>query len=210
MFFYFKWYIKKRTSYTGLEERQSELAQLISEIDRITDRDSQLVEDRVNKLKTLLHEIDNRIALYEKDLEELSQREKNPLSEKPKNETLYTSLGRGIRAALATADKPAEPAPSRPQIPIEAIANLRLINNNSVDFIPEATGSPPADREVAPNNIHTDIQTVKQASKSPSKRQIRTSIDILINEGLSPPEIASRLDISIAEVNLAMNLRRKK
>jgi len=45
--------------------------------------------------------------------------------------------------------------------------------------------------------------------KPVSKRQIRTYIDMLANEGLPPEEIASRLEISIAEVDLAMNLRRK-
>jgi DNA-binding NarL/FixJ family response regulator len=49
-----------------------------------------------------------------------------------------------------------------------------------------------------------------EAAKTPSKRLIRAHIDLLVNEGLSPEEIASRLDISIAEVNLAMNLLKRK
>jgi len=179
IFFYLKWFIKKRTSYSGLEERQSELAQLIAEIDRITDRDSQLVEDRVNKLKVLLHEIDRRIALYEKDLDNLSQKEKSFQSEAPKIETLYTSLGRGIRAALTTQN---EPIPQQPP----AIQNIQ----------------PPVLPEPENNNSSLSV--------SGSKRQIRSSIDVLINEGLKPEEIALQLGISIAEVNLAINLRRNR
>jgi len=184
MFFYFKWYIKKRTSFSGLEERQSELAQLIAEIDRITDRDSQLVEDRVNKLKTLLHDVDKRIALYEKDLENL------PKFNSEKSETLYTSLGKGIRAALADSAMPNAAAES----------SVTKINTAVTPAVLNTEG-------------RAQQKTGEQGSSAPgsplSKRHIRVQIDILANDGLPPDEIAKRLNISIAEVNLAMNLRRK-
>jgi hypothetical protein len=43
-----------------------------------------------------------------------------------------------------------------------------------------------------------------------SKKQIRAQIDLLAGEGLSAEEIASRLGISIAEADLAMNLINRK
>jgi len=167
LFFYFKWYIKKRTSVSEqLEEYRTEVIKLNAEIDRITDRDSQLIEDRVKKLKELLEEADRRVSVYAKELEK-SRR----------GEALYTSLGRGIRAALKTEEEPAQSAPQ--------LSSVR----------PQNLASPA--KEEPP-------------SKPPSKRQIRSSIDQLLNEGLSPEQVASRLDISIAEVNLAINLRRTK
>jgi len=176
MFFYLKWYLKKRTSFSGLEERQSELAKLIAEIDRITDRDSQLVEDRVNKLKTLLDDIDKKIAHYEKEIETQSLlkqiNETNNLERERKND-LYTNLGRGIRAALKTEE------------PMEFSVQ----------------------RELPPARIEPPLPVVA-ATAGITKKQIRSHIDLLINEGLSPDEISSRLGISIAEVNLAINLRR--
>jgi len=192
MFLYLKWYIKKQTSSSvllanELDERQTEVARLIAEIDRITDRDSQLVEDRVNKLKELLHDVDKRIALYEKDMEDLSQRGVGAVSiNDTKPEALYTSLGRGIRAALTTPQEIA--APPSPPVPAPVPAAPP----------PVLPASPPA------------AETERPLPKPPSKKQIRSYIDILVNEGHSPQEIASRLEISVAEVNLAMNLRRGK
>ena len=100
-FFYLKWYVKKRTTLTELNDRQAELSQslkqsgmLIAEIDSITDRDSQLIENRINKLKELLHEVDKRIEIYEKDLENLSNKNELINKNNSKNGALYTSLGK--------------------------------------------------------------------------------------------------------------------
>jgi len=161
MFFYFKWYIKKSTSDSALDEYRKETAKLISDINSVTDRNLQLIEDNIAKLKVLLEETGMRISVYN------SEREKSQA-----NETLYTSLGRGIRAALKTIEEPEDTAP-----PVEQ--KLKIAENE-----------PPS-------------------QKAPTKKQIRRAIDDLINEGLSPEEIATRLEISIAEVNLAMNLFRR-
>ena len=193
-FFYLKWYVKKRTSLSGNEERRSELArqeaeaqQLIEEIDMITDRDTQLVEDRINKLKELLYEVDKRIAVYEKDLESFSLMEERMRKAAGKTETLYTSLGKGIRAAFT--------APDAAQVPLN-----------------EKTAAPQSETN-APPPVSDQNAAVSEASRgadsAQAKKQIRAHIDILADEGRSPDEIAKRLNISIAEVNLAMNLRRK-
>ena len=180
MFFYLKWYIKKRTSASGLEERQIEVARLIAEIDRITDRDSQLVEDRINQLKAILEDTDKRIAVYIKELEKSRT-----------GEALYTSLGRGIRAALTT---PAQPPPAS------------TVHPHNLPGIAAQTETPP----LVPPVVQPPQMPALPKGKPSSKKQIRANIDNLLNEGLSPQEIASRLDISVAEVNLAMNLRRNK
>ena len=160
MFFYFKWYIKKSTSDSELEKYRSEIKKLESDLDAVTDRNLQLIEDSIPKLKILLEETDQRIAVYNKELERSRS-----------GETLYTSLGRGIRAALKTIDEPAQQQPA----------------------VQSPSAVQPPEPEVPP-----------------TKQQIRSAIDAFIDEGLSTEEIASRLDISIAEVNLAMNLFRRK
>jgi hypothetical protein len=59
-------YIKKRTAADRIPpETRREVAQIINEIDRITDRDSELIEERVKKLKLLLEDLDRRIAAHE-------------------------------------------------------------------------------------------------------------------------------------------------
>ncbi|MDR2659277.1 MAG: hypothetical protein LBC27_04730 [Spirochaetaceae bacterium] len=65
-FFLLFFYVKRRTAVDRIApETRREVAQIINEIDRITDRDSTLIEDRVNKLKLLLEDIDRRIAARE-------------------------------------------------------------------------------------------------------------------------------------------------
>jgi len=189
MFFYFKWYIKRRTSVSGqLEEYRTEVYRLIADINAVTDRDSQLIEARIEKLRALLDETDKRISVYVKELEKSRT-----------GELVYTKLGRGIRDALNTGVKP------KPEL--SAIRpNLEVQPQLFSAPLEKAPFSQPS--QVSP--VQPAAQSGAQAQKPSSKRQIRASIDLLANEGLPPAEIASRLDISIAEVDLAMNLRRRK
>ena len=178
IFFYLKWYIKKRTSPSGLlDDYRTEIGRLIAEIDKATDRDSQLVEDRIKQLKSVIEETDKRISLYVKELEKSRS-----------GEVLYTSLGKGIRAALSTEKetekKQAVLSPVYPNIPVYS--------------------------SVVPPQQTVKAAPSETAKKPPSKKQIRSHIDILLNEGVPPEEIASKLEISVAEVNLAMNLRSVK
>ena len=163
IFFYLKWYVKKRTSSTGLlDDYRKEVGKLVAEIDKAADRDSLLVEERIKQLKTILEETDKRISVYVKELEKSKT-----------GEALYTSLGRGIRAALSAEAEEKQPPPV-----LSAV-------------LPQAALAEPV-------------------KKPPTKKQIRAHIDLLLNEGKTAEEIASELEISIAEVNLAMNLRRVK
>jgi len=177
MFFYFKWYIKKRISASALEER-SEVEQLIVEINSVTDRNLQLIEDSILRLKKILEETEKRIEEY-----------KNVIEIKTSHDTLYTNLGRGIRSALINPD--GKPAPQPQAAPVVQ----KPASQKSASQKP-ASESPASQKPLA--------------SGKPPKKQIRAAIDSLANEGLPPEEIASRLDISIAQVNLAMNLRRTK
>jgi TolA-binding protein len=66
-FFAIFFYVKKRTAVDRIpaETRQA-VALIINEIERITDRDSELIEERVKKLKSLIEDVDRRIAAYER------------------------------------------------------------------------------------------------------------------------------------------------
>jgi predicted transcriptional regulator len=183
MFFYLKWLIKKRASTYGLEEHRTETAKLIVDINSVTDRNLQLVEDSISKLKKLLEDTEKRIEEY-----------KNVIEIKPARETLYTNLGRGVRAALIN---PVEQPP--PLQPEEHPLKSRQLPLELQPGELYETPVKPESKKAAP-----------VVQKPPSKKQIRGAIDLLANEGLHPEEIASRLDISVAQVNLAMNLRRTK
>jgi len=187
MFLYLKWYINKRTSASGLEEHRVEVAKLIAEINLVTDRNLQLIEDSISKLKIFLEDAEKRIAEY-----------KDAIQIKTSGEALYTNLGRGIRAALID---PAE------QLPSPQLQNEHPLKSRKLSLEPQKSG----DFSETPVKFENKTaQGASPAQKPPSKKQLRSAIDLLANDGLSAEEIASRLDISIAQVNLAMNLRRTK
>lgn len=193
MFFYLKWYVKKRTSASGLDDRHTEIIKLIADIDRITDRDSQLVEDRINKLRTIMEETDKRIAVYLKELEKSKT-----------SEAIYKSLGQGIRAALETAPADDE-TQGFPQDTIKLSSASRTVRQeNPIQSEPSRQSF----SQVMEASLEEEPAQQDNPLPPPSRQQIRTYIDLLISEGLSAQEIASRLGISIAEVNLAMNLQR--
>jgi predicted DNA-binding protein YlxM (UPF0122 family) len=186
-FFYIKWYIKRKVSATELlAEYRTEVYRLSAEINAITDRDSMLVEDRIKKLKEILEDTDKRVKVYVQELERSRT-----------GEALYTSLGKGIRAALKT---PADIPPSSDhalelstQTPKLSLVRQEKASSDFSVQPPSALPSPSA----AP---------AQHEPKQYSKWQIRSQIEELVKENLSPQEIASRLKISITEVEIAMSM----
>ncbi|MDR3325472.1 MAG: hypothetical protein LBS82_05780 [Spirochaetaceae bacterium] len=75
-FFYLSFYVRRRTAIERIPEDAKEaVRQIIDEIDRITDRDSRLVEERVNQLKALLEETDRRIGVLSHEVESRDRRD---------------------------------------------------------------------------------------------------------------------------------------
>ncbi|MDR2942344.1 MAG: hypothetical protein LBV17_07115 [Treponema sp.] len=174
-FFYVKWYIKRKVSASELlAEYRAEVYRLNAEINAVTDRDALLVEDRIKKLKEILEDTDKRVKVYVQELERSRT-----------GEALYTSLGKGIRAALKTTRETNQPP--APELSTQ-MPKLTLVHQESA-----LTPVTP------PPSVHNE-------PKPPSKRQIRSQIEDLVKDGLAPSDIAGRLGISIAEVDLAMNL----
>ena len=234
VFFYLKWYVKKRTAGTTIDERRTEFLKLIADIDSITDRDTRLVEERINKLNEILEETDKRINLLMKELDKSRGAE-----------TLYTSLGRGIRDALYQPNKESlETKTANNEYPVDTIElfsnsnvkqnqsntkndDTKLYNQNGFSRLPlfempeytmqqdiPVQTSPASPVGLAtPVSLATPVGLAKPVQPAApvqpvSKKQLRSQIDLLISEGLSIQEIASRLNISIGEVELAFNLRR--
>jgi len=188
IFFYLKWYIKAKAPASGLEEHRKEVAQLIGDINSVTDRNLQLIEDSISKLKKIQEDTEKRIEEYKRAMEI-----------KPSRDMLYTNLGRGVRSALKNPEEPP------PQLQTEHPLKSRQLSLELPASEPKAPVKAESKTiQAAPPPVSSPAQ------KPPSKKQIRTAIDSLANEGISPEEIASRLEISIAQVNLALNLRKSK
>jgi hypothetical protein len=165
IYFYFRWYIKRRTSASELlGEYRDEVYRLTAVIDSATDRDSRLVEERIKRLRAVLEDTDKRISVYLRELDRSRS-----------GEALYTTLGRGIRSALTA---------------------------------PESQQPPPAEKPAKTAVPSTQPSLFQSPEPAPEKsnQQIRSQIETLARQGIPPAEIASRLGISLSEVDLAMNL----
>ena len=93
-------YIARKTDpRTLLADYRDEVFRLIAEIDAATDRDSLLVEERIKTLRKLMEDTDRRISVYMREVKRSQD-----------SQAMYTSLGRGVRAALAPAPPSETPA----------------------------------------------------------------------------------------------------
>jgi CCR4-NOT transcriptional regulation complex NOT5 subunit len=198
-FFYLRWYIgKKITAESLVAEQRAELQKLIADLDFFTDRDTQLVEERINTLKKLLEDTDKRIAVYVRELDRSRI-----------GEALYADLGKKIRS-VTTVPKPAAPSAAVEQ---------------ALPFADEASGSEIAIQKTAEKfaSLQTEIpgQNVSESPATTSsaatpsaatgeKQLLRVKIAELSAQGLSTSQIASHLKISLSEVDIALSLLKRR
>ena len=193
-FFYIKWHIKRKFSASELlAEYRSEVYRLNAEIDAVTDRDSLLVEERIKKLKEIMEDADKRVKVYVQELERSRT-----------GEALYTSLGKGIRAALKTQVE------IQPEFPPYDHAPELSTQTPKLTLVRQEKTPVDSSAQVTAHSPSASPAPVSHKTKSSSKWQIRNQIEELLKENLSPAEIASRLKISIAAVEIAMNLMNNK
>jgi hypothetical protein len=214
-FFYFRRYIDRKTSVERLlADYRTEVYRLIAEIDAVTDRNLRLVEDSVKTLKQLLDDTDKRIGVYTRELERSR-----------KAEAMYTNLGRGIRVALdserppvqetASSKKPPE-TPSVQETPAskETSSPQKTTSEKETPPPPKTASTPhrgsteprfpsAKERRTKKNNVKPPRETEPSLS---SKRRLKVRIAEMSARGLTPHEIASRLNLSLTEVDLALNL----
>ena len=176
-FFVFRWYVARKTAASSLlTEYREEVYRLIANIDAATDRDSLLVEERIKTLKQILDDTDRRIAIYIREL----QRSRN-------TGDMYTSLGRGIHAAPDL--RPPAPEAKPPSAALRTMDDI------------ESAIQPPAQAVIAAKK-----RSSKKTPIQPEKPKKKVQIAEMSAQGIPPSEIASRLGLSLAEVDLALNL----
>ena len=197
-FFFCRWYIARKTAARELlADYRAEVYRLIAEIDAAADRDSLLVEERIKTLKKLIEDTDRRIGVYMREV----QRSRN-------GEAMYTSLGRGIRAALDS--RSAQEIITDSGHPMDGLElhgekkektdkedtdtqnSVKLRGNKNSETPPQEAPPPPPEPPAR-----------KRGAKKP---KLKVQIAEMSARGLSPSEIASRLNLSLAEVDLALNL----
>jgi hypothetical protein len=179
-FVYFHLYIKRRTGREGiLAACREEVNRLIAEIDRATDRDSQLVEERIASLRKMLEDADRRIALLSRDMDR--QRA---------GKELYTALEKAVPLAAPAVESAAPSAGASFVVPGPASGAFRGA---------AASSAPARDSPAAlpvPNSVQARPLTERAAELS--------------RQGFSSELIASRLGVSLSEVELALAVSRRR
>jgi hypothetical protein len=181
-FVYFHIYIRRRTSHENiLGEYRDEVNLLKAEIDNATDRDAQLVEERIASLRKMLEDADRRISLLSRDLER-----RRPGTE------LYTSLGArqtapGAVLEASSINHPGDGLEGGTEPPQASTA------------IPEYPAGEPGDA----GSLFPVTET------APPARPLTERVAELSRQGISPEFIAARLGVSLSEVELALAVSRR-
>ena len=198
-FFFLRWYISRRTAASQLlEEYRDEVDRLIAGIHAATDKNLLLMEDKIKTLKKLMEDTDKRISVYMREI----QRSRN-------SEAVYKNLGMGIREALNAS--PSEPvSPSEPENPAVSEKPQSSVKQQAVA---EENELPFDDEEKSVQTVSAKKQKKRKAANTPpppavrpEKPRIKMQIAEMAIQGLSPSEISSKLGISVAEVDLALQL----
>ena len=194
-FFYFRADIKARTSQKRfLSELQEEVNSILKSINETTDRDISLIEEREKNLKTLLAEIEKRLKVYIREVE-LRRGAEEAYRELGKNRYRLHQDSRSESDFRSESDLLAKPD-SRS----EAVQQER----------------PRDTEETAPVNPAFPIPEFKvkpQAAPGEPRENpppVGEQILSLVRAGFSVPIIASRLGISIAEVEFAAALLERR
>ena len=190
-FLYLKSYIRVRTSQERLlSELREEVDSILKSINETTDRDISLIEEREKNLKNLLEEIEKRLKVYVREVR--VRRE---------TEDAYRELGKNRfrfhQASRSEADSLRESASLRES---EALSEGVQQNQpgDSREADPQAKANPAF--RIPEFEIKSEVPPGPLPESPPS---IGEQIRSLVSAGFPVPVIASRLGISIAEVEFA-------
>ena len=196
LFFFSRYIARKTAARELLADYRAEVYRLIAEIDAAADRDSLLVEERIKTLKKLMDDTDRRIGVYMREL----QRSRN-------GEAMYASLGRGIRAALDSRTPQLELIPSDPP-PKNGTRTGERVDEQMQNGVDQENATTTTKSEGPPPEP-PEPQEPPARKRGAKKPKIKMQIAELAAQGIPPEKIASRLKLSIAEVELALNLLRR-
>lgn len=194
--------IRRRTSPDYiLKLLQEEVSQLQADIDEVTEQNLQLLEDKIKTLRDMCAEAEKRIVIYGRELEKrekeaqaLSALDRGTAGVKPENEK------QPLREKQAV--KQSEPAVPKPRSSVPLIASLEE-RDPTLEAASSAyraqTGQPLPER---PKIVVSRDITAKASDKE--------RIAELSRAGFSPEIIAKRLGLTLGEVSLYVNLRKKK
>jgi hypothetical protein len=192
-FFYFRADIKTRTSQKRfLSEIREEVNGIIKSINETTDRDISLIEEREKNLKALLAEIEKRLKVYIKEVEVRRGAEE-----------AYRELGKN---RYRFRQDPLRESDLRKSDSLKSEARREAVQQERPR---DYEGSAPANTAFPIPEFRVKSETAQDA---PGENPLPVGEQILslVKAGFSVPVIASRLGISVAEVEFAAALLERR
>jgi hypothetical protein len=194
-FLFFFSYLKRRTGQERiLAEFREEVNLITADIDDVTVRNVDLLEDRIKTLRSLSEETERRIRTL---VRELDRRDLRPPPGPERRPARDTRPG----PAPAFSEPVAAPAAAFPgPVAVSAAAFPGPVAASAAAFSEPVAASAPAATE-APGTAVEPRAAPLPEGKGPSFAE---QVAELYREGLSPDSIATRLDAPMAKVNLAI------
>jgi hypothetical protein len=122
-FLYLRAYTKKRTTLERIpEDVRYEVQEIINDIDRHTDRDLRLVEERIKDFKNTMQDCEKKISATIADANRRIGVLSREVESRARREDVYTELGRGGGVSVPSAATPPTPdiTPTPPATTTEA------------------------------------------------------------------------------------------
>ena len=191
--FYLKAYLKRRTGQERiLSEMRDEVNSILKLIDETTERDISLIEEREKVLQDLLADIEKRLKTYVREMER--QKASEEVAIKNYQDLGKKQLGAQNLAGAYQADHAIEQQTVEKQVSAKQVpAELGSAESGSVSSFPLPDFKVKADTASSRENNNTGAK-----------------IRELLQAGLSAPIIASRLGVSISEVEFAEALMERR
>lgn len=215
-FFFFRAYLKRRTGQERiLAELREEVNNILKSINETVDRDISLIEEREKILKSLLTDIEKRVKVYIREMETRKEAESAYAALSPKK-----SSGGGPQAAEVdfSPHETGESLSVTHDKPSETYAELGKKRYHGRKQRLSSAPESAREREAPESPVKKEIPAgnaapaLLSAAETPplGTPPVGEQIHSLMRAGLPAPAIASRLGISIAEVEFAAALLERR
>ncbi|GMO41400.1 MAG: hypothetical protein Ta2B_21220 [Termitinemataceae bacterium] len=182
---YLFFFIKKRTSESFISQKnRAEVAALINDIDRVTDRDLELIEDRANKLRSLLAEIDKHILVYDNAAKRITMHAN----------TVRTSIEESEIAIKKSKEE-------QQKVTETSYRKLGKLSNYRGNVVEKAVDEVP---------LFTAENIAQQETLTEKEQPLSEVAEKMDATGIPKHEIAKRLGVTVAEVDLALFVSKQK
>jgi len=200
-FFFIKSYIKRRTSREWilqegiLTEIRDEVGALLKSIDETTDRDITLVKEREENLRSLLGEVEKRLRVYIREMEKRTLQEETFKTLSDSGSQTFPVSPQRATAERATSER------SSPERSTPAAIDGTYVDLGKLRYSLKR-------QEAAADSVQAPEPKADQdPANFPS---ISDQIYPMLKAGFSAPLIASRLGLSITEVEFVTELLERR